>query len=90
MDMEVSFEMKIADLGSIGVDGYKRVLGIGGWLDFYLRKSTEKSQYYIGHEQKNRLGEHDEILKSKPISFSNNWKKEFLEIFLKTQSFKHI
>ena len=90
MDMEVRFEMKIQDLGSVGVDDYKWVFGIDGWFWFYLRKSAEESKYYINHMQWNGLGEHDEILKSNPMSFSNNWKKEFLENFLKTQSLKQI
>ena len=90
MDMEVSFEMKIEDLGSIGVGGYKSVLDIKGWFYFGLRKSAEESKYYIYHRQYNGLGIHGEILKSNPICFSNNWKKEFLAKILKTQSFKQI
>ena len=90
MDMEVSFEMKIKNLGSIEVDGYKDVLYIGECFEFGLRKSAEESKYYLYHEQDNGLEWHNEILKSNPISFSNNWKKEFLEIILKTQWFKQI
>ena len=82
MDMELSFEIKIEDLSSIEVDGYKAVLWIGSWFRFGLRKSAEESQYYIFHWQFNGLGEHREILKANPISFSNIWKKEFLEIIL--------
>ena len=78
MEMEFSFEMKIEDLGSIRVDGYKGVLWIGEWFWFRLRKSAEESKYYIEHNQYRGLGMHSKIQKSNPIGVSNNWKKEFL------------
>ena len=90
MDMEFSFEMKIQDLGSrtsIQIDGSKTVLCIGYWFNFGLKKLAEESKYYISHWQYNGLGRHETIQKSNPISFSNIWKKEFLETILKTQSF---
>ena len=87
MSMEVSFEMKIENLFSIRVDDYKEVLNIDGWFWFGLRKSAEESKYYITNYWYRTLGEHDGILKLNPISCSNNWKKEFLETILKTQSF---
>ena len=85
MGMEFSFEMKIEDLGCFDFYGYKRVLIIGGYFYFDLRKSAEESKYYIDHSQYNGLGDHNEIQKSNPMSVSNNWKKEFLETILKTQ-----
>ena len=89
--MEFSFEMKIEDLNSVKVDIGKTVLNIGLCFFFSLKKSeSESSKYYINHWQFNGLGKHDEILKSNPISVSNNWRKEFLEIILKTQLFKQI
>ena len=84
MNMEFSFEIKIEDLDSIEVGGFNWVLFSPGWFDFYLRKSAEESKYYIWHTQYNGLGDHRDILKANPISFSNDWKKEFREIILKT------
>ena len=85
MEMEFSFDIKIEDWSVIQND--MTVLQIDQWFFFYLRKSDDQSKYYIDHNQNNGLGKHDEILISNPISVSNNWKKEFLERFLKTQSF---
>ena len=90
MDMEASFEMKIKPKTSMAVVYYMNVLEIFGWFDFGLRKSDKESKYYIHHWQGNGLGHYSEILKSNPISVSNNWKKEFLETILKPQSFKQI
>ena len=82
--MEVTFEIKIEDLDSAKVNGHKTVLFIFGWFDFGVRKSAKESMYYIYHSQNvTGLGSHDEILKSNPISVSNNWKKEFLQTFLR-------
>ena len=83
--MEFSFEMKIEDLNSVKVDTGKTVLDIGFCFFLSLKQSAESSKYYINHWQFNGLGKHDEILKSNPISVSNHWKKEFLEIILKNQ-----
>ena len=94
MNMEVSFEIKIEDLSSLRVDEYKWVLGIMkdfvAFFRFDLRISAQESKYHIGHLQSNGLGIHKKILESNPISFSNDWKKEFLEIILKSHSFMQI
>ena len=68
------------------VDDYKTVFFMSGWFYLGLRKSVEKSKFYIYHNHENGLGRHTEIRKSKPIIFSNDWKKECLEKILKTQS----
>ena len=85
--MEVSFEMKIQNVDEGYEDYYYYVLLIRYWFWFGIRKSNEKSKFYIGHGQRNGLGDHFEILEPNPINVSNDWKKEFLERFLKTQSF---
>ena len=86
-NMEVSFDMKIEDVDECDDDYFYYVLLIEHWFDFAIRKSNEESKYYLHHEQWNGLGEHKEILKPNPINVSNNWKKEFLERFLKTHLF---
>ena len=87
-NMEFSFEMKIQNVDEcIDDDGCYNALWIGYWFRFRIRKSNEESKYYLYHRQDNGLGEHDEILKPNPINVSNDWRKEFLERFLKTQSF---
>ena len=77
-NMEFSFEMKIQNMDSCVVDGFNWVLLIGGWFNFYIRKSTQESKFYISHGQVNGLGRHKDIQKEHPISCSNSWKKEFL------------
>ena len=90
MSMEFSFEMKIEDWGCMK-SSCKGVLDIGlnpteiVWFSFALIKSAEESKYYLPHRQLNGLGRHLEIRKSNPMSFSNNWKKEFPETVLKTE-----
>ena len=83
MEMEVSFEMKLVDLSCIQV-GVLRVLKIDPWFYFGLKTPAKASKYhYIYHDQNNGLGRYPEILKSKPMSVSNYWKKEFLQIIFK-------
>ena len=86
-NMEFSFEVKVENVDEMDDDGYYNVLWIGFWLNFGVRKSNEESKYYLDHEQGNGLGRHNEILRPNPINVSNDWRKEFLERILKTQSF---
>ena len=80
-NMEVSFEMQIENLDSIGVGVYRCLFWIDYSLYFGIKKAT-KSTYYIDHEQKNGLGRQQDIRKSNPFQFSNDWKKEIsLKIF---------
>ena len=87
-NMEFSFELKIENMDSCRVDDYNRVLSIGGWFYFDIKKSTEKSKFYVYHAQQNgcQLGCHDDICKQNPITFTNNWQKEFLSKILMTKS----
>ena len=77
-NMEVSFEMKIQNMDECRIGGCNYVLLIPGWFRFDITKSPEESKFHIRHRQMNGLGDHDDIPKKSPISFSNSWKKEFL------------
>ena len=57
MNMEVRFEMKIENLGSMRVDGHKTVLFIDRCFNFGLKKSAEESNYYIHHGQYPQSGD---------------------------------
>ena len=81
-NMEFSFELKIENMDSNIVHWDNEVLWIGGvastWFWFIIKRSTEESKYYIRHVQYNGLGDHMDICQQNPLSYTNNWQKEFL------------
>ena len=83
-NMEFSFELKIENMDSIEVDGYIDVLSVWDGFCFGIYKSKEASKFYIRHAQFNGLEVCDDICKQSPITFMNNWQKEFLSKILMT------
>ena len=93
-NMEFSFELKIENMDScephmnsmfshceVDYEGNWVLFG-PAWFNFIIQKSTEASKYYICHWQDNGLGYHKDICKQNPITFKNNWQKEFLSKIL--------
>ena len=65
------------------VDHDHTIVFIFKWFDFSIRKSADKTNYYIHHVQFKGRSSESFLLESNPISFSTKWKKEFLERALK-------
>ena len=83
--MEVSFELKIENMD---LYCYNRVLSMYGcfWLD--IRRANESPKFYIRYSQFNGLGGND-ICRQNPITFPNNWLKEFLSKILMVIFYKY-
>ena len=76
--MEVRFEMKIENLDFVGI-GELSVLFISRWFNLSIRKSAEKSKYYIHHTQaieSMKTSRPENLsLESDLFKFSRKWKK---------------
>ena len=87
-NMDISFELKIENMDSCKVDDLHVVLLISstsknlGWFWFGIKKSSEKSKFYIYHSQSNglaeQLGTYRYSRQFNPLSYTNNWQKDFL------------
>ena len=89
-NMDVWFEMKVENMDRCIVDDDHTVVWIFGWLKFSIRKSADKSNYFIHYKQWKGKRCKNFILESNPMRFSTKWKKEFLEILIKTQRLQEI
>ena len=81
--MDVWFEIKVENMDRCIVDHDHTIVFIFKWFDFSIRKSADKTNYYIHHVQFKGRSSESFLLESNPISFSTKWKKEFLERALK-------